>query len=91
MFVFLNSFHAVELMRSGSNPTVAAALSIGRITKFFPSFSGAVIAVKMNGEYGKALNSSRLLKLILVSLGEAKLVEPSHFLTKKPWLSLVLI
>jgi len=57
MMRFLPSFHAVELMRTGSNPTVAAALSIGRITKFFPSFSGAVIAVKMSGEYGAACHN----------------------------------
>jgi len=57
MMRFLPSFLAVELMRSGSSPSAAASLAISRITAHYPQFSGAVIAVKMNGEFGAACHN----------------------------------
>lgn len=47
------SFHAVELMRNGKTPSEAATTAILRISQYYPSFSGAVIAINMTGHYGK--------------------------------------
>ncbi|GFT13637.1 n(4)-(Beta-N-acetylglucosaminyl)-L-asparaginase [Nephila pilipes] len=39
-------------MRHGMSPTQAAQDSIKRIIAKYPSFSGAIIAATINGEYG---------------------------------------
>lgn len=41
-------------MRRGASPKEAAQTAINRITKFYPSFVGAVIAVHKSGSYGAA-------------------------------------
>lgn len=50
------SFLAVEEMRRGSSPTKAAQKAIKRITKYYPLFMGAVIALNKTGGYGAACN-----------------------------------
>ena len=40
-------------MRLGLSPADATRKVIERIAKYYPSFSGAVIAVTMSGEYGE--------------------------------------
>lgn len=48
----LYSFVAVELMRSGVDPTSAAAAAVRRVARVYPSSSAAVVALNMTGEYG---------------------------------------
>lgn len=43
-------------MRRGASPTAAATTAISRIAEHYPAFTGAVIAINMNGEYGAACN-----------------------------------
>lgn len=50
------SFLAVEEMRRGSSPTVAAQTAISRITKKYPNFMGAVLVCRLDGQYGAACN-----------------------------------
>lgn len=54
MMLFLPSYQAVESMRLGATPTTAAIDAIERIIPYFPTFSGAVIAANITGEYGAA-------------------------------------
>ncbi|XP_026756661.2 N(4)-(Beta-N-acetylglucosaminyl)-L-asparaginase-like [Galleria mellonella] len=54
MLRFLPSFLAVEEMRRGASPNKAARTAIQRIVSHYPSFSGAVIALTKDGEYGAA-------------------------------------
>ena len=39
-------------MGTGINPSEATAMSISKIAKFYPDFSGALIAVNTTGGYG---------------------------------------
>ncbi|XP_005093163.1 N(4)-(Beta-N-acetylglucosaminyl)-L-asparaginase [Aplysia californica] len=54
MMRFLPSFHAVMEMEKGASPREAATLAFSRMTKFYPDFSGAIIAANTKGEYGVA-------------------------------------
>ncbi|KOX75637.1 N(4)-(Beta-N-acetylglucosaminyl)-L-asparaginase [Melipona quadrifasciata] len=54
MMRFLPTF--VEEMRRGATPTEAATTTIRRIAEHYPTFSGAVIAINKDGEYGAACN-----------------------------------
>ncbi|XP_014486451.1 PREDICTED: N(4)-(Beta-N-acetylglucosaminyl)-L-asparaginase-like [Dinoponera quadriceps] len=56
MMRFLPSFLAVEEMRYGATPTVAARAAINRIAQHYPTFFGGVIALNTKGEYGAACN-----------------------------------
>ncbi|XP_053989075.1 N(4)-(Beta-N-acetylglucosaminyl)-L-asparaginase-like [Hylaeus anthracinus] len=56
MMRFLPSFLAVEEMRRGASPTEAATTAIRRIAEHYPTFTGAVIALNKEGEYGAACN-----------------------------------
>ncbi|XP_032672100.1 N(4)-(Beta-N-acetylglucosaminyl)-L-asparaginase-like isoform X2 [Odontomachus brunneus] len=60
MMRFLPSFLAVEAMRYGATPTVAARAAINRIAQHYPAFFGGVIALNKNGEYGAACNGMAL-------------------------------
>uniref|UniRef100_A0A1B6G619 N(4)-(beta-N-acetylglucosaminyl)-L-asparaginase n=1 Tax=Cuerna arida TaxID=1464854 RepID=A0A1B6G619_9HEMI len=51
MMRFLPSFLAVEEMRHGSSPEEAAKIAISRIAKYYPTFSGAIITVNIQGDY----------------------------------------
>jgi N4-(beta-N-acetylglucosaminyl)-L-asparaginase len=57
MMRFLPSFYAVTLMEAGRNPNDASAAAIQRITKVFPTFSGAVVCVNKAGVHGAAANN----------------------------------
>lgn len=54
MMRFLPSFLAVESMRHGLTPALAAQVSIERIVERHPDFMGAVIAVNLEGQIGAA-------------------------------------
>ncbi|KAJ8688290.1 hypothetical protein QAD02_024085 [Eretmocerus hayati] len=56
MMRFLPSFLAVELMRHGYEPKVAADVAVKRITKHYPNFFGAVVALRKDGVFGAACN-----------------------------------
>ncbi|XP_011685903.1 PREDICTED: N(4)-(Beta-N-acetylglucosaminyl)-L-asparaginase-like isoform X2 [Wasmannia auropunctata] len=56
MMRFLPSFLAVEEMRNGATPTIAARKAINRIVQHYPDFFGGVIALNKKGEYGAACN-----------------------------------
>lgn len=55
-FIFIPSFLAVELMRSGTEPTIACKTAISRIKKHYPNFFGAVICANTTGGYGKTMS-----------------------------------
>ena len=52
VYPLLFSYHTVERMRNGDSPSVAAADAMSRIVRFYPNFSGAVVAVNKQGEHG---------------------------------------
>ena len=54
MMRFLPSFLAVEQMRQGIPPKIAAQTAIERITAKHPNFSGAVVALNKRGVVGAA-------------------------------------
>ncbi|XP_071951860.1 N(4)-(Beta-N-acetylglucosaminyl)-L-asparaginase-like [Antedon mediterranea] len=54
MMRFLPSYQAVESMRQGMDPATAAQDAIKRILRFYPKFSGALVAVNKTGNYGAA-------------------------------------
>ncbi|KAH7703063.1 Protein R04B3.2 [Aphelenchoides avenae] len=45
---------AVEAMHRGSSPQKAAEIAITRIKRFYPDFSGAIVAAHKNGTHGAA-------------------------------------
>lgn len=51
---FVPSYHAVQLMREGYSPDEACLDAIKRIAKFYPTFTGAVLALDKDGRYGAA-------------------------------------
>lgn len=51
---FTFSLIAVEQMGNGMKPQDAAAVAISRIVKYYPTFSGALVAVNLKGEFGAA-------------------------------------
>lgn len=56
MMRFLPSYLAVELMRTGMDPSAACKTAISRIKRHYPSFFGAVICANTTGHYGAACN-----------------------------------
>lgn len=54
MMRFVPSFHAVQLMSQGDDPTTAAQKAISLINSFFPNVSAGLIAVNIHGEHGGA-------------------------------------
>jgi len=54
MMRFLPAFTIVEMMRNGLDPASAAEASLDRITRYYPDFNGAVVAVSVKGEIGAA-------------------------------------
>ena len=46
-------FQAVEAMRQGLTPTDAAEQALAKISSYYPSFVGALIAINATGHYGK--------------------------------------
>ena len=52
MMRFLPAYQAVESMRNGMNPSQAADVAIRRIAKYYPNFSGAVLAIDKYGNHG---------------------------------------
>ncbi|KAK1803817.1 hypothetical protein P4O66_003770 [Electrophorus voltai] len=76
MMRFLPSYLAVELMRSGIDPTTACKTAISRIKKYHGDFFGAIICASKTGEYEVTLGSSgqragvEMSALVLSSLSD---------------------
>jgi isoaspartyl peptidase/L-asparaginase-like protein (Ntn-hydrolase superfamily) len=51
---FVPSYHVVQLMREGVAPADACLDAIKRIAKYYPTFTGAVLALDKNGQHGAA-------------------------------------
>jgi isoaspartyl peptidase/L-asparaginase-like protein (Ntn-hydrolase superfamily) len=56
---FVPSYHVVQLMRQGTAPAEACLDAIQRIAKFYPTFTGAVLALDKNGRYGAACHGMK--------------------------------
>ncbi|KAL0974316.1 hypothetical protein UPYG_G00218730 [Umbra pygmaea] len=56
MMRFLPSYLAVELMRTGTEPSIACKTAISRIKIHYPEFFGALICANTTGHYGAACN-----------------------------------
>lgn len=54
MMRLLPALVAVNSMRAGMTPTFAAQQSLERILEYYPDFSGALVAVAIDGRYGAA-------------------------------------
>lgn len=48
----LDSFQAVELMRQGKSPSEATSLALEKIARYYPKYSGGLVAVNKEGEFG---------------------------------------
>ena len=46
-------YRVVQSMRAGMSPTDAVKEALDHIASYYPTFSGALVAVNVNGEYGK--------------------------------------
>ena len=51
---FVPSYHVVQMMRQGATPDQACLDAIKRIVKFYPDFSGALLALDKDGRHGAA-------------------------------------
>lgn len=60
-------------MRRGNTPREASAIAINRIAKYYPEFSGAIIAANKNGDYAIACNGMTSFPYIVVSDGNVTL------------------
>ncbi|XP_062250021.1 N(4)-(beta-N-acetylglucosaminyl)-L-asparaginase isoform X1 [Platichthys flesus] len=58
MMRFLPSYLAVELMRTGADPSAACKMAISRIKRHYSEFFGAIICANTTGHYGAACNKS---------------------------------
>ncbi|XP_058506453.1 N(4)-(beta-N-acetylglucosaminyl)-L-asparaginase [Solea solea] len=56
MMRFLPSYLAVELMRTGTDPSTACKMAISRIKRHYSEFFGAIICANTTGHYGAACN-----------------------------------
>ncbi|GAB6033085.1 hypothetical protein CHUAL_012698 [Chamberlinius hualienensis] len=52
MMRFLPAYQAVESMRHGISPKIAAEDAVARILVYYPTVSAAVVAASITGEYG---------------------------------------
>lgn len=62
MMRFLPSFQAVEFMRQGKSPTEAATMALTRIAKYYPKYSGGLVVVNKDGEFGAAAHGWTFFK-----------------------------
>lgn len=49
---FLVSFQAVEFLRQGKSPSEAASLALRKIAKYYSKYSGGLVVVNKDGEFG---------------------------------------
>lgn len=63
----------VEEMRRGATPEEASRTAVTRIAKYYPDFSGAIIAVNKHGKYATACNGMTDFPYIVVQNGTAVL------------------
>ena len=60
-----HSFHAVELLRQGYSPTLAARTALKRIAQYYPTFRGGLITVTKDARHGneKSIIAEMIMKL----------------------------
>uniref|UniRef100_A0A0K8SGT2 N(4)-(beta-N-acetylglucosaminyl)-L-asparaginase n=1 Tax=Lygus hesperus TaxID=30085 RepID=A0A0K8SGT2_LYGHE len=75
MMRFLPASTIVEMMRNGVHPQVAAKKLILRIARFYPEFSGALIAVSKDGEYGAACHNIAEFPFSIAKGGSVKVLK----------------
>uniref|UniRef100_A0A8R1XT07 N(4)-(beta-N-acetylglucosaminyl)-L-asparaginase n=1 Tax=Onchocerca volvulus TaxID=6282 RepID=A0A8R1XT07_ONCVO len=54
MMRFVSSYQTVHYMREGKTPTAAAEITVRAISRKYPNFFGAIVAVNKNGHFGAA-------------------------------------
>ncbi|XP_076315695.1 N(4)-(Beta-N-acetylglucosaminyl)-L-asparaginase [Tachypleus tridentatus] len=59
MMRFLPSYQAVENLRQGMTPSVAATDAIYRIVKKYSDFSGGIVVANIKGDYGAACHGMK--------------------------------
>ncbi|XP_055333511.1 N(4)-(Beta-N-acetylglucosaminyl)-L-asparaginase-like isoform X1 [Paramacrobiotus metropolitanus] len=69
MMRFLPSFRAVLNMGNGMDPTAAATESIKQVAKFYPAFSGAIVAADNTGRYGAACHGFQKFQYSVFAAG----------------------
>jgi N4-(beta-N-acetylglucosaminyl)-L-asparaginase len=71
---FLPSYATVENMRQGMDPSSAAGQTLLKISKHYPEFSGAIVALKIDGSYGAACYGFKNFTYAVANseLGESK-------------------
>ena len=52
-YVLWFRYRVVQSMRGGMSPEDAAKEALSQISSYYPQYSGALIAVHVNGSYGK--------------------------------------
>ena len=62
MMRFSPSAMAVEMMREGDNPQVAANKVILKISDKYPWFRGSIVALSKNGDFGAACKKKKKKK-----------------------------
>jgi len=74
---FVPSYNAVQLMRQGAAPDEACLDGIKRIARFYPNFTGAVVALDRNGRYGAACHGMDAFPFSVMQEGwaEPKVIE----------------
>lgn len=77
MMRFLPSSTIVEMMRNGVSPQVAAQRLIKRIAKFYPTFSGALIAVSKDGQFGAACHNIPAFPFSVARYGSVHVIKTS--------------
>ncbi|XP_054930797.1 N(4)-(Beta-N-acetylglucosaminyl)-L-asparaginase-like isoform X3 [Dermacentor andersoni] len=60
---YLPSFHAVESMRRGADPRSASVAALHLIVRHHPQFVGALVAVSVDGTYGRSFPCSSALPI----------------------------
>ena len=52
MMCAIFSYEVVRLMDMGASPVKAIKVALSKIATFYPKFSGAMVTLNRNGEYG---------------------------------------
>ena len=56
---FSPAFYCVTLMEEGLGPQAAAEKALLRIAKYYPDFSGGIVALKADGSFGAGCHGMR--------------------------------
>ncbi|CAG9533572.1 unnamed protein product [Cercopithifilaria johnstoni] len=65
MMRFVSSFQTVQYIREGKTPTEAAEITIRAISRKYPNFRGAIVAVNKKGQFGAACHGMDFFKFCI--------------------------